>query len=364
MKIYSQILDWQPDSFPHDRFDNVPVFAMITMENDCGMKVRVLNYGCILHRMEVPDKDDRPRNVILSLPSPTDYFNNPAYINALIGRTAGRIGDGSFSLNDKIYTLNKNYKTTSAHGGNIGFDKKFFDFTLQETKDEVGVRFSLRSSDMEEGYPGNVSLRVNYSLNRHNEFSITYEATSDADTLLNLTNHTYFNLHADIDRDILSHRLHLRSNHYTPILDNGVVRGTIEPVQDTPFDFRKPKQIGKDIETDHPQIRAGSGYDHFFFFDKNLPTGVPKLSLSETSSGILLELLTDADGSVLYTQNFPISNIPATENVLPIRHCIAIEPSASPIGRSGEFIVASILRQNEIYRRSIRYRFQKISKNI
>lgn len=328
------------------------------------MRIDLLNYGCIIHRFEVPDQNDHPRNIVLSYPCPTDYFKNPAYVNALIGRTAGRIGDGSFVLNDKTYFLNKNYGTTSAHGGQIGWDKKFFDFKLKESSDSVCAVFYLHSPDREEGYPGNVSLQVTYTLSNDNEFQIHFEAAADADTLLNLTQHTYFNLHGTLDQNILSHRLQLHSDCYAPIFENGVVTGSIEPVQDSPFDFRQTKTVGSDIESAHPQIQKGHGYDHFFLFAKNLSLDTPKLSMSEPSSGIALELFTDCDGIVLYSQNFPIEILPTSNGVAPTRHCIAIEPSAPPIGRNGEFIEYSILRKKDRYQRFIRYRFPKIQKNI
>lgn len=365
MKICSQTLHWEASEFPHyPLLHPIPDFALISMENDHGIRMDILNYGCIIHRLEVPDQNDHPRNIVLSYPCPTDYFKNPAYINALIGRTAGRIGDGSFVLNNKTYCLNKNYGTTSAHGGDIGWNKKFFHFELKESSDTVSAIFYLHSPDMDEGYPGNVSSKITYTLNNNNEILIQFTADTDADTLLNLTQHTYFNLHGILSRDILSHELQIRSDCYAPIFENGVVTGTVDSVQDSPFDFRQVKTIGNDIESTHPQIQKGHGYDHFFQFEKDLSPDVPKISMKESASGIALELFTDCEGSILYSQNFPIENITTSDETAPTRRYIAIEPSAPPIGRNGEFIEYSILRKKERYQRFIRYRFPKIQKNI
>ncbi|MDO4719564.1 MAG: aldose epimerase family protein [Peptostreptococcaceae bacterium] len=357
MKIYSEKIPFDPAHFPHFPLNPKTEFAQITMENRRGMRVCLLNYGCVVHRLEIPDLQGKMHNLVLSLKDPQEYFDNPAYLGALIGRTAGRIGDGSFHLGKKLYPLAKNYGDTSAHGGAVGFDKHFFDYELLEEKERVSAVFSRFSPDGEEGYPGNLRAEIRFTLSDQNELSIDMQASSDADTLVNFTNHSYFNLHGNTEKEILSHSLQLNGAHFAPILENGVVSGQIESVENSPFDFREPKSIGRDLSCDHPQLEAGSGYDHFFFFDPQGSEG-PVLSLREKSTGLSLDLFTDCEGAVLYSQNYPIPGLRSSEEQPAIRRGLAIEPSAPPIGKNGEFLPFSLLRKDEAYRRHIRYRFR------
>lgn len=354
MKIYSQSIPFDPSKFPHYALSETTDLSLLCMENDHGLRAEVLNYGCILKSLYFPDKDQKMLNLVLSLPHPCDYFYNPAYLGALIGRTAGRVGDGSFHLNGQRYLLSKNYMTTSAHGGNIGFDKKFFSYTLHQESDEVWVSFHLNSPHLDENYPGMLSLNVHYRLNNQNDLILEWEAVTDQDTLVNLTNHSYFNLHGNQQGDILSHELWMDSPEYAPIHDNGVVKGNFQPSAASPFNFQRPKNIGRDIDCPDPQLILGQGYDHFFHFKKSRCLNRPALSLYEKSSGISMSLFTDCEGAVLYSQNHPIENIGKER-----RKAIAIEPSQPPIGRNGEFISSSILRSGDIHHKTIRYHFDR-----
>lgn len=359
LKIYSRKINIDPARFPHYRPEKEALLSEITMENRRGMRVSLLNYGCIIHRLEIPDLQGKMHNLVLSLKDPQEYFDNPAYLGALIGRTAGRIGDGSFHLGKELYPLAKNYGSTSAHGGAVGFDKHFFDYALFEEEESVSVIFSRFSPDGEEGYPGNLHAEIRFTLSDQNELSIDMQASSDADTLVNFTNHSYFNLHGNAEKEILSHSLRLQSSRFAPILENGVVSGQIESVENSPFDFREPKSIGRDLTCDHRQLKIGNGYDHFFFFD---PQGSeqPVLSLREQSTGLSLELFTDCEGAVLYSQNYPIPGICSSEAEAAIRRGLAIEPSAPPIGKNGEFLPFSLLQKGRKYHRKIRYRFRAV----
>lgn len=356
MKIYKKNLSLSVSSFPHYDLSAQTNFSLITMENDHGLQVDLLNYGCTLWSIRVPDRSGLLTNILLSFTDPQDYFNNPAYLGCLLGRTAGRIGEGSFILHDQQYTLVKNYGTTSAHGGQIGFDKYFFDDTLRHEENSVEVVFSRQSSDMEEGYPGNLEVTVSYRLTNDNDLIVSYGGLSDTDTLLNMTNHSYFNLHGDLTKSITSHHMQMDAISFAKIFSDGVVTGELGYVYDSPFDFRQGKPIGKDLPSQDPQLLLGKGYDHFFFFNAR-QQDLPQLSLYENNTGIAMELFTDCDGAVVYSQNYPIANLPGKNKTLPPHRGLAIEPAQPPIGKKGEFLERSFLEKNHRYRKTIRYHF-------
>ena len=245
-----------------------------SMENE-SLKIVVVNMGCRIMEIHTPDASGNKSDVILGLKNIEDYVDDPAYFGAIIGRVANRIGDARFTLNGKTYELYANNGKNHLHGGKEGFDKKIFDVTPLEN----GLRFHYFSKDGEEGYPGNLNLYVTYTLNE-NAFSIHYEADTDADTVVNFTNHLYFNLSNTLDK-INDHYLQINSDYIGCVDDTCLATGELLPVKDTPFDFNKRKRIGQDLEADHIQLKNAFGYDHSFVLNGT----ENQLTLEEPVSG-------------------------------------------------------------------------------
>lgn len=238
-----------------------------TLVNKNGSEVRITNYGGILQSLKVPDRYGNLGDVLLGYDSVEQYIKNSPYFGALIGRYGNRIGKGTFELEGKTYTLATNDGENHLHGGNVGFDKVLWDVKEITEDGAPGLELSYLSKDGEEGYPGNLKVTVKYLWTDDNELKIDYTATTDKPTVVNLTSHGYFNLAGK--GDILKHELMINADRFTPV-DSGLIpTGEMLPVADTPFDFRTPKAIGKDINADDQQIKYGPGYDHNFVLNRD-----------------------------------------------------------------------------------------------
>ena len=271
----------------------------ITLENNNGMSVSLLNYGCIIQSIIVLDKHNQKTSVCLSYDNISDYENNDYYFGALIGRSSGRIGNGQFNIDSINYQLDCNNNGNNLHGGIFGFNTKVYDFTL----DKNSVLFHRISSDGESGFPGNLDLSVRYSLHDNNSLEIDYKAVSDTPTLVNLTNHSYFNLNGAGSGEIGDHLLSINAQDFLEIDKNILSTGVISGVEGTPFDFRKPHLIGERINADNEQIQLANGYDHCFILDESDGLKSAAIAVSE-KSGIKLEVLTTKPCIQFYSGNF------------------------------------------------------------
>ncbi|XJZ29007.1 aldose epimerase family protein [Bacillota bacterium Lsc_1132] len=268
-----------------------------TLKNDNGIEISCINLGCIITKMFTPDRNGTSENVVLGFESLEEYLENPPFFGAVVGRVAGRIKGAEFELEGKTFQLAKNDGNNHLHGGPKGFHKIVWDAAAFEKKDEVGVRFSYTSADGEEGYPGNATIQVTYTLNNQNQFAIQYEANTDQTTPINLTNHTYFNLSGDLKRDVLDHVLEMDSNQFLELNKELLPTGKFVDVADTVFDFRNGRKIKDGAESMAPQnVLAGGGYDHPFLLNG-------KIVLADEESGRKLLIETDAPSVVLYTGN-------------------------------------------------------------
>lgn len=275
-----------------------------TLTNAHGMVVKIITYGGIITAVHVPDRDGSFANVILGFNNLADYESKSPYFSAITGRYANRIANARFTLGGVEYKVPVNDGINSLHGGLKGFDKQVW--TAREISgDEIGLELSYLSKDGEEGYPGNLNVKVIYTLTNNNELRIDYRATTDKTTVANLTNHAYFNLKGEGTGSIYDHIVTLNADRYTPVDENLIPTGELAPVDGTPFDFRQPKAILNDIRSGHPQIVRGRGYDHNFvlnFTDRTQP-GLAAY-VAEPVSGRTLEVLTTEPGIQLYTGNF------------------------------------------------------------
>lgn len=343
MKAYSRKLDLEGTEV-HE----------ITLENRAGMKVTALDFGCIVTGIYAPDRHGNFKNVVLSYENPDDYLSNPAYFGALIGRTSGRIKDGTFTLSGETFNLALNYGTNSGQGGREGFDKKRYSFSVNTSESMAAVVFRRTSPHLEEGYPGNLQIAVSYSLSEENVFKISYKAVSDSDTIVNLTNHSYFNLSGDFSRSIENHLLMIASDHYAELDDTSAPTGKLIETKGTPFDFNSMKEIGRDIADEDSQLFIGKGYDHPFVLKEG--TGV-KARLWDRETGRFMEISTDNRALVLYSQNYAQGQVIAGGFTLPERVSAALEVQRLPIGKDGIFLEDSILKQGETFRSNTEYRF-------
>lgn len=272
-----------------------------TLKNKNGIEVTCLNYGCAITKMVTPDREGNYENIVLGFDQLEDYERNPAYFGTVVGRVAGRIKDARFELDGQVYTLPNNHNGHHLHGGVKGFSHVVWEAITVETETETAVTFSYTSPDGEEGYPGTVELKVTYTLNDNNEFLIQYEAVCDQTTLLNVTNHTYFNLSGGLKRDVQQHTLKIDSDRFVELDEELLPTGEFLDVTGTPFDFRAGRQIRDGVQSRHPQnILAGNGYDHPFILNHHHHG---EMVLIDKESGRKLIVETDEPSVVLYTGN-------------------------------------------------------------
>ncbi len=287
-----------------DDFDGIKLY---TLKNSSGAIVKITNYGAIVTSIIVPDRNGKMGDVALGYNRVEDYMNavDKPYFGAIVGRYGNRIAKGKFSIGSESYTLATNNGPNHLHGGVIGFDKVVWDAKPISAEGSNGVELSYLAKDKEEGYPGNLKLRVTYTWNNANELKVDYFATTDKQTPVNVTQHTYFNLKGEGNGDILGHELTLNADKYTPVDATMIPTGVIAPVSGTPLDFTTSKAIGKDIGSDHEQIKLGMGFDHNFVLNK---TGEGTLTLAakvyEPTTGRSLEVQTTEPGIQFYCGNF------------------------------------------------------------
>ncbi|MFJ3104873.1 aldose epimerase family protein [Streptomyces sp. NPDC086835] len=275
-----------------------------TLEND-GIRLRVLSYGGIVQGLEVPDRRGRWANVSLGFDNLDDYVAKSPYFGAVIGRYGNRIAGGRFTLDGTTYRLPANDGPNSLHGGDQGFDKRVWDVEPFRRGTDTGLTLRRVSPDGEMGYPGTLTVRVDYTLTARGEFRVDYEATTDRATVVNLTNHTYFNLAGEGSGTVHDHRLRIDASRYTPVDATLIPTGDLARVARTPFDFRLGKPIGEDLRQGHEQILLGQGYDHNFVLDKGI-TGHPQkaVTVTEPTSGRVMTIATTEPGLQFYSGNF------------------------------------------------------------
>ncbi len=329
---------------------NGETVSLYRLENESGAYAEFLDYGATLRSLVVPDAKGKLTDVVLGFDDLGGYENNAAYIGAFIGRYANRIGGARFTLSGKEYCVSANEKNRCLHGGMRGFDKQMY--TVEE--DNGAIVFTRVSPDGEEGFPGNLHVRVTYRFCRGNALEIEYEAESDKETVVNLTNHSYFNLNGT--GDILRHTLMLDADFITEVDSNFNITGKLLPVSNTPFDFKAEKTVGKDINAENEQLRFGGGYDHNFVLNKY---GFRRAAeLAGDISGIRMEVLTDAPGIQLYTANF-LNGAPVGKKgqIYKNRSALCLETQNFPDAPNQKSFPSAVLLPNGTYRTRTAYRF-------
>ncbi len=274
---------------------------LFTLTNGKGMEASICNYGGVVVSLKPADKNGAAAtDVVLGYDSFEPYIQNPSYFGALIGRYGNRIAHGAFKLDGVTYHVPKNDGANALHGGVNGFNKKLW--TAREIPG--GVELSYLSKDGEEGYPGDLKAKATYTLTPDNELRIDYSATTDKDTVVNLTNHSYFNLAGQGEGDILGHEIMIEADRFTPVDAGLIPTGELKPVEGTPFDFRKASVIGSRIDDQNEQLKLGKGYDHNFVLNRKGGSVELAARVRDPKSGRVMEVLTDQPGVQFYTGNF------------------------------------------------------------
>ena len=278
---------------------------LYVLTNKNGVEADVTNFGAAVVSLKVPDRHGKTDDVVLGYDDLDGYLHDKSYFGATVGRYANRIAHGKFTLNGTTYTLAKNDGENHLHGGVQGFNKVVWEAKDVSTADAAALQLNYLSKDGEEGYPGNLSVQVTYTLTNNNELKIDYAATTDKDTVLNLTHHSYFNLAGQGKGDILQHQLLLHASRFTPVDATLIPTGEIRSVKGTPLDFASATAIGSRIAQDDDQLKLGHGYDHNFVLDGGTG-GAPVLAAQvyEPSSGRVMEVWTTQPGIQLYSGNF------------------------------------------------------------
>ncbi|WP_206170495.1 aldose epimerase family protein [Flagellimonas maritima] len=327
-----------------------------TLKNKHGLSASFITYGQRLTSLRVPDKNGDFTNIVLGYQNPEEYIRNePNYFGALIGRYGNRIGGGQFSIEGKVYKLDINQGENHLHGGINGFHSKTWDIKhLKENK----IEFFGVSSHMEDGYPGNLNITVTYTLTDENELIIQYRAFTDIITHVNLTNHSFFNLKGAGIGTIENHVVKINSESYIPVDDAMIPKGNIASVAGTPFDFRKPKRTGKNIDDKNEQLVFGQGYDHCYVLKKekkNLSKPQFAAKVIEPSSGRTLEVHTDEPGIQFYTGNFLSAD--KNGNSFIKRGALCLETQHFPDSPNNPNFPSTLLSPNELYTSTCIYKF-------
>ena len=329
-----------------------------TLTNRRGAEARVITYGGAVVSLKVPDRRGRLGDVVLGFDRIEDYQRQTSYIGALIGRYGNRIARGRFTLNGVEYHLATNNGENHLHGGVRGFDKVVWKARPLASRAGAALELTYLSRDGEEGYPGNLSVRVVYTLTDRNELRIDYSATTDKDTVVNLTQHNYYNLAGAGVGDILGHLLTINAARFTPTDAGAIPTGELRSVRGTPFDFTRPTAIGARIDADDEQLKFGSGYDHNYVLDGRAGVLRRAAEVYEPTTGRVMEVWTTEPGMQLYSGNYLDGSVPGKGGkTYPRRSAFCLETQHYPDSPNHPSFPSTVLRRGGRYRTTTVYRF-------
>ena len=347
MKIESQ--DWgeAPDG------QGVQLYTIV---NDLGAEARITNYGGIVVSLRVPDRDGGLDDVVLGYDTLPEYVDDLSYFGCVVGRYANRIAGGRFTLNGVEYILTANERWNHLHGGIKGFSKVVWEARVVERAGSAGVSLSYLSRDGDEGYPGNLRAEVTYLLTEDDELRIEYEATTDRDTVVNLSHHSYFNLAGG--GDILSHELTLLADSFTPVDGELIPTGELRSVTGTPMDFTAPTTIGERIEADDEQLEIAGGYDHNWVLKREGSGLSLAARVHHPVTGRTMEMSTTEPGIQFYSGNQLLTHISGKRGRrFGPRHGLCLEAQHFPDSPNRPEFPSTVLREGETYRQTTVYRF-------
>lgn len=329
-----------------------------TLSNTNGMKVKILNYGGVIQSLKVPDKNGHKTDVVLGLDSLAQYIEESPYFGALIGRYGNRIADGQFTLEDSTYHLKKNDGPNSLHGGEEGFDKKIWKTEPFETDSTSGLTLTYSSPDGEEGYPGTLDVEVTYTLTADNALHIDYKAHTDKTTVVNLTNHAYFNLSGG-KGTVDDYKMMINADRYLPVDSTLIPTGELESVENTPMDFNASTKIGKRIDDDDKQLKlASGGYDHCWVLDTDTNLDKVAAKVYDPDSGLKMKVYTTEPGIQFYSGNQLDGNITGKYNHTYGKHsALALETEHFPDSPNQSSFPSTKLEPDEDYHSQTIYKF-------
>jgi len=347
---------------PKESFGKTPdgqeVF-LYTLKNSSGMEVKITNYGGTVASVKVMDRNKKFADVVLGFSNVEGYTQklNTAYFGALIGRYGNRIARGTFTLDGHQYHLPINDGPNTLHGGLKGFNSKIWDAKDVSTAEGPALELHYLSKDGEEGFPGNLDVTVRYSVDAQNGLHIDYNATTDKDTVLNLTNHSYFNLEGAGSETVLHHRLTLAADRYTPINSTLIPTGAIESIAGTPFDFRSATTIGAHINDQNEQLKYAKGYDHNFVLNSGVNLSTAAAKVEDPKSGRVLEVFTTQPGVQFYTGNFLDGKMHGVGGAYRFRSALCLETQHFPDSPNQPSFPSTVLHPGEQYHQTTIYRF-------
>lgn len=337
---------------------NGEVATCYYLDNENGLKAEILDYGCIIKNLYVLDKNNNYVDVVLGRDTLAEYADNDGYFGAVIGRNSNRLANSKIKIGSRSYALNKNDGNNNLHGGLVGFDKKLWKTTVIDDPYEPALLMTLSSKDGEEGFPGDLDIMLTYTLTKNNGLKIHYTAVGNKDTVVNLTNHSYFNLNGhNSSKNIYNLKLQLNSEFFTPNNIECMPNGEILSVKNTPFDFTSEKYVGDDINnTSCEQLKMFGGYDHNFILKD---TGVKKFgSLWCEENGINMDLYTDKPAVQLYTGNCIDENRVCKEGAVYKKHsALCLETQFFPNAFSYSHFPSTVLKHGDKYDYVTEYRF-------
>jgi aldose 1-epimerase len=329
---------------------------LYTLTNSKGVAAAITNYGGILVSLKAPDRAGKLADVVLGFDELENYKTKNPYFGAIVGRYGNRIGKAKFTLNGVEYKLARNDGENSLHGGIKGFDKAVW--KAKEIDGGRGLELAYVSKDGEENFPGNLAVTVTYSLNDENELKIDYSATTDKDTVVNLTNHSYFNLAGQGEGDVLGHLVTINADRFTPVDANLIPTGELKPVEGTLLDFRTPHAIGERINNKDEQLALGGGYDHNFVLNRTGDGLTPAARVTEPKTGRVLEVLTTEPGIQFYTGNFLDGTLPGKGGkVYGKRYGFCLETQHFPDSPNKPGFPSVVLKPGGRYQTTTVYRF-------
>ena len=329
---------------------------LFTLRNSSGAEARICNYGGLVISLKVPDRNGKLGDVVLGYDKLSDYIKETPYFGALIGRYGNRIAKGQFTLDGRQYTLATNNYPNSLHGGVKGFDKVVWLPTVVQSAEGPALKLQYLSHDGEEGYPANLSVSVVYTLTHDNALKVVYTATTDRNTVVNLTQHSYFNLAGK--GTILDHVVMIAADKFTPVDSTLIPTGELRPVDGTPFDFRKPTAIGARINQDDEQLKFGKGYDHNWVINKPMGQLALMARVSEPTTGRVLEVLSTEPGLQFYSGNFLDGTLKGKGGwVYQFRNGFCMEPQHYPDSPNKPEFPSVVLKPGETYHNTILFKF-------
>ncbi len=331
---------------------------VITLRNQQGVEIRLMTYGGIILSIKTPDRNGVADDITLGYDTAKEYFKNSTYFGVIVGRYANRIAKAKFTLDGKTYTLPANNGVNSLHGGTVGWDQKVWHAEPFQNGGGVGVALTLTSPDGDQGYPGEVKAKVTYTLSDDSRLIVDYDATANAPTVINMTQHTYFNLGGTKANDILGDELMINADKYTPVDDTLIPTGELAPVDGTPFDFRTSTAIGARIDQDNEQLKRGKGYDHNWVLNRS-GDGLSLAAIAkDPGTGRTVEISTTEPGIQFYSGNFlDGTNVGKGGKVYPHRGGFCLETQHFPDSPNQPSFPSTVLRPGGHYTSQTVFKF-------